>query len=532
MKKLFILLVLILFNTFILCSCQKDGEVIVDQDKIDEVIYYIDDLPKNIRLSDKDSVIFIMGMYNDLSEEEKKLVSNYDKLEAAYNKIYALDNQDTLLNEYLKEVGDKCLKEIPDTLDKKVGKLNFISDYNYTNDYVSYTFTIVWESDNTDIITNKGQVFHDNGNDVSVNIKITVKYKNSSYDNNKDVLVLKDDTYKSLSKGQVIIAYCYEYSGIRDNDLKVIDIVNYCFAQIRENKDGFYIDISELNQIGKIKELHDAGIRVCLSIGGWRDDSDDWIPFQNAAKTEEGRIQVANGILEILKTYELDGVDMDWEYPRSSDKNNFTLLMRQIRDTLKEEDGRYIVSAAVPSSLNTKRYDYQALNEILDYFNVMTYDMETSSNTSYQSALYTSSYSRYSTDDAIKSIINAGVDKKKVVLGMAFYGKKYTGVSNNNMGRGEKYNSKTFITYTEIYQKYLSQGISSYYDQSAGSNYLYDEANNVFVCFEGEETIKAKCEYAISKDIGGVMWWSYEDDKTGTLMSYLDDMYNQLKHIE
>ena len=46
------------------------------------------------------------------------------------------------------------------------------------------------------------------------------------------------------------------------------------------------------------------------------------------------------------------------------------------------------------------------------------------------------------------------------------------------------------------------------------------------------ETIKAKCEYAISKDIGGIMWWSYEDDKTGTLMSYLDEMYPKLKHLE
>ena len=73
-------------------------------------------------------------------------------------------------------------------------------------------------------------------------------------------------------------------------------------------------------------------------------------------------------------------------------------------------------------------------------------------------------------------------------------------------------------------------GIESKYDSSAGSNYLYDTENKIFICFEGEETIKAKCEYAISKDIGGVMWWSYENDKKGILMSYLDDMYNALKH--
>ena len=530
MKKLLVIILLIF--SILLCACKTEEEIKIDQDKIDEVVFYIDDLPNigRISIKDKDSIIYIMGMYNELSEDEKKLVNNYDKLEEAYNKINAIENEEELIDSYLKEACDKILLTIPDVIENSKWHLDFIDKYNFSNDYVSYEFNVLWTSDNENIITDSGNVYHEM-EDREVKINIAVIYRNHRYDANKQVIV-RADNFKNINQGQVIIAYCYEYTGIRENDLKTIDIVNYCFAQIRENSNGFYIDISELSQIYKIKELHDSGIRVCLSIGGWRDDSDDWIPYQNAAKTEEGRKQVANAILDILERCELDGVDMDWEYPRSSDKDNFTLLMKEIRDTLKAKNERYLVSAAVPSSLNSKRYDYTALNEILDYFNVMTYDMETSSNTSYQSALYTSSYSRYSTDDAIKSIINAGVDKRKVVLGMAFYGKKYTGVSADNSGRGNKYSSKSFITYTEIYQTYLSKGMTSYYDSNAGSNYLYDEANNVFVCFEDEETIKAKCEYAISKDIGGVMWWSYEDDKTGTLMSYLGDMYNSLKHIE
>ncbi|MBP5407760.1 MAG: glycoside hydrolase family 18 protein [Bacilli bacterium] len=529
MKKVLIILVFI-FSLLTLSACVKEEVIDIDQDKVDEVVYYIDDLPKNIRISDKDSVIFIMAMYDELNDDEKKLVDNYQKLLDAYNKINAIENEDSLMNSYLQEACEDILNNIPDVIDNTKWSLGIDDEYEYKNEYVSYTFLVSIGSDNESIITSNGKVYHDNL-DVTVDVNIEVSYRTYNYSGSKKVKVLADN-FKNLNQGQVIIAYCYEYTGIREADLHTIDIVNYCFAQIRENNNGFYIDISELSQINRIKELHAAGIRVCMSIGGWRDDSDDWIPYQKASKTEEGRKQVANAILDIMERYELDGIDMDWEYPRSDDKNNFTLLMKEIRDTLKAKNQKYIISAAVPSSLNTRRYDYVALNEILDYFNVMTYDMETSSNTSYQSALYTSSYSRYSTDDAVKSIINAGVDKRKVVLGMAFYGKKYTNVGNNNMGRGEKYGSKIYITYTEIYNNYLSKGIESYYDSNAGSNYIYDEANKVFICYEDEETIKAKCEYAISKDIGGIMWWSYENDKTGTLMSYLDDMYNKLKHIE
>ena len=528
MKK--ILLIIIFIFCCLLCACKTEETVNIDQDKVDEVIYYIDDLPSNIKINHKETVIYIMGMYNELNDDEKKLVSNYNILLDAYNKINAIENEDSLMNSYLQEAVDNILNSIQSTIDNNKWYLDFESTYEYKNDYVEYIFNVTYNSDNEAIITNSGKVYHDI-RDVDVNLSVSAAYRGYSYTGSKKVSV-SADTYKNINQGQVIISYCYEYTGVREKDLKVIDIVNYCFAQIKENSDGFYIDISELNQISKIKELHDYGIRVCMSIGGWQDDSSAWVPYQNAAKTESGRKQVANSILDILERYELDGVDMDWEYPRSDDKNNFTLLMKEIRDTLKAKNERYLVSAAVPSSLNTRRYDYVALNEILDYFNVMTYDMETSSNTSYQSALYTSTYSRYSTDDAVKSIINAGVDKRKVVLGMAFYGKKFTGVDSSNNGRGNKYESKREISFTEIYNSYISKAYQSIYDENAGSNYIYDAENKVFICFEGEETIKAKCEYAISKDIGGIMWWSYENDQNGILMSYLDEMYNKLKYLE
>ena len=529
MKKVLILIIII-FSCLFIWGCKKEEEIEINQDKVDEVIFYIDDLPSNIKINHKDAVYYIMGMYDELNDDEKKLISNYQKLLDAYNKIKEIENEDSLMNHYLEVAVKDILSSIPDILDNNKWYLDIDSIYEYKTEYFEYNFNITYESDNDNIITSSGKIFHDMM-DVDVNLKVSATYKTYSYNETKKIKVLADN-YKNINQGQVIIAYCYEYTGIREKDLHTIDIVNYCFAQIRENNNGFYIDISELSQINKIKELHASGIRVCMSLGGWRDDSDDWIPYQNAASTESSRKQVANAILEIIERYQLDGVDMDWEYPRSNDKDNFTLLMKEIRDTLKAKNEKYLISAAVPSSLNTKRYDYVALNKILDYFNVMTYDMETSSNTSYQSALYTSTYSRYSTDDAVKSIINAGVDKSKVVLGMAFYGKKYSNVDNTNNGRGQKYTTKTYINYTDIYNSYLNKGYISYYDSDAGSNYIYDEVNKVFICFEGEETIKAKCEYAISKDIGGIMWWSYEDDKTGTLMSYLDEMYSDLKHLE
>ena len=104
MKKIFILIIFIFSFLIILSGCSHEEVSSINQDKVDEVIYYIDDLPSNIKISHKDSVYYIMDMYNELNDEEKKLVTNYQKLKDAYNKIQAFENEDSLMESILKTI--------------------------------------------------------------------------------------------------------------------------------------------------------------------------------------------------------------------------------------------------------------------------------------------------------------------------------------------------------------------------------------------------------------------------------------------
>ena len=101
MKKIFILIIFI-FCCLTVCGCSHEDISNIDQDKVDEVIYYIDDLPSNIKLSHKDTVDYIMGMYNELNDEEKNLVTNYLKLYQANRKIKVLEDEDNLIKDVLK----------------------------------------------------------------------------------------------------------------------------------------------------------------------------------------------------------------------------------------------------------------------------------------------------------------------------------------------------------------------------------------------------------------------------------------------
>ena len=140
---------------------------------------------------------------------------------------------------------------------------------------------------------------------------------------------------------KLLVAYSYGgYQLICKEARQVLDVINTCFASISKRVvDGqteFYLNVSGINGIQYFKDFHKYDIKVCISIGGWHDDSSYWNTYSEAASTEEYRKMVAESCLAVLEQYDLDGIDMDWEYPKTGDKDNFTLLMKEISDTLKE----------------------------------------------------------------------------------------------------------------------------------------------------------------------------------------------------
>ena len=72
--------------------------------------------------------------------------------------------------------------------------------------------------------------------------------------------------------------------------------------------------------------------------------------FSDAASTDASRSAFARSAVELLREHALDGIDLDWEYPgqgiagikfRHEDKQNFTLLLKSVRQQLdRQKDAR------------------------------------------------------------------------------------------------------------------------------------------------------------------------------------------------
>jgi len=300
--------------------------------------------------------------------------------------------------------------------------------------------------------------------------------------------------------GKVVLAYVTSWSQVMP-DPSCITHINYAFGHVTDSFDGVRIDNEErLRQIVSLKKQK-SSLKVMLSIGGWGSGR-----FSEMSSTEMNRKAFAKDCQRIVKTFGLDGIDIDWEYPTSSmsgissspnDTKNFTLLMKAIRKAIGKKKILSIATAA-----SAEYIDFNGVTPYLDYVNIMSYDM---GNPPYHHAgLYRSAnIGGICADEAVKAHIKAGVPAGKLVLGIPFY------------GRGTKELSD-FMDYKDILKiggEYIRD-----WDETAKVPYMKD-ASGRFVCgYEDARSIAIKCQYIMDNNLHGAMYWEYAgDDENGTL---------------
>ncbi|MBE8887738.1 glycosyl hydrolase family 18 protein, partial [Enterobacter hormaechei] len=133
-----------------------------------------------------------------------------------------------------------------------------------------------------------------------------------------------------------------------------------------------------------------------------------------------------------------DGIDLDWEYPVNgawglvestpADRDNFTALLKEMRDAFGKKK---LVTIAVGANAESPKswVDVKAIAPLLDYINLMTYDM--AYGTQYFNAnLYDSSAwptvaaaDKYSVDFVVNNYLAAGLKPQQMNLGIGFYGR-------------------------------------------------------------------------------------------------------------
>lgn len=117
---------------------------------------------------------------------------------------------------------------------------------------------------------------------------------------------------------------------------------------------------------------HAAGVKVLLSLGG----ADSGKYFDPLLHDRAATDHFIEGVVAIVLKHGYDGVDIDWEYPKETHgRDGFTYLATQFRKRLDAQKPGTLVTAALGSSGTCRWVDLEAVANVIDFVNIMTYDI-------------------------------------------------------------------------------------------------------------------------------------------------------------
>lgn len=241
--------------------------------------------------------------------------------------------------------------------------------------------------------------------------------------------------------------------------------INYSF--LIPNTDGTF---ASLNNAWKLQQIvgvaHSQNVRVNIAVGGWGWDNQ----FETMASDPESRSAFVQNLLAVVNQYQLDGVDIDWEYPdQGQSSKNYLALMQELRAALPDKE---ISTAVISYGDETGLGIPNEVFDLVDFVNVMTYDGEVHG-------------SMAEFEQGLNYWSERGVPQEKINIGLPFYTRP------------------SEISFAKLIQT----------DPTAAQLDSF-EYNGSLERYNGIPTVQAKTKLAMQK-AGGIMFWALDHDAQG-----------------
>ncbi|MEU0164555.1 glycoside hydrolase family 18 protein [Streptomyces iakyrus] len=274
------------------------------------------------------------------------------------------------------------------------------------------------------------------------------------------------------------------------------------------------------NQLRKLKQKH-PDLKVLWSFGGWT-----WSGgFGEAAKNPAAFAQSCYDLVENSRWADVfDGIDIDWEYPNTcgatcdtSGKAAFGNLMQALRAKFGQ---RNLVTAAITADATPggkiDAADYAGAARYVDWYNPMTYDFfgawDAAGPTAPHSPL--TSYSGIPKADnhssaTIAKLKGLGIPASKLLLGIGFYGRGWTGVTQ--AAPGGTATGPAAGTYEQGIEDYkVLKSTCPATGTVAGTAYAKCGGN--WWSYDTPATIGTKMNYKNQQGLGGTFFWELSGD--------------------
>lgn len=280
------------------------------------------------------------------------------------------------------------------------------------------------------------------------------------------------------------------------SSLQTDKLTHIMYAFLIPQADGSVLPLAEEENVRQlIKKAHADNCKVYIAVGGWSYNN---VPlaqtFETVATDDALRKKLIQSITDVVKEYNFDGVELDWEYPTQNSASYYEALIVELSKEL-EKDNKHLTAALNGAWSSTEgpevsNYVSDACLDAFEFINVMSYDMNNDQHSPFWFA-----------NTSIDYWLTRGVSPEKIVLGMPLYARP------------------TFMQYRHLVEK----------DKSFAYN-DYAVIDGVTSYYNGLPTLCKKTILAAYK-AGGVMLFDVNEDTNDntSIVSMIDYVIDQIE---
>ncbi|KAF6212525.1 hypothetical protein GE061_013048 [Apolygus lucorum] len=351
---------------------------------------------------------------------------------------------------------------------------------------------------------------------------------------------------RQMKEEKKVVCYFTNWSWYRKGDGKFLpehiepslctDII-YAFASLDPNTltiTAFdpWADLDN-SMYKRLTALRELGVNVLLGIGGWTDSSGE--KYSKLVSSGTNRRVFVGSVVAFLRKYDFSGLSVEWNYPvcwqsdckagPPSDKNNFAKLIQELRDAFDKETPRLrlAVSLSGYAEIIESSYDLRSISSNVDFMTVMSYDYHgawegITGHVAPLKGLSGDKLPMYNAAAAVKTLIDGGAEKSKLILGVPLYGQTFElkspkehdiGSEVSGPGNPGQFTSQPgMMSYYEICFRIVKHNWKK--SDSPYGPYAY--SGDQWVSFDDEDSIKRKADFVKSEGLGGIMAWTVDMD--------------------
>jgi chitinase len=314
--------------------------------------------------------------------------------------------------------------------------------------------------------------------------------------------------FGNVQNGQCVIGDAYaDYERAYDANLSVDGVADTWDQPLR----------GSFNQLRKLKKAY-PNIKVIWSFGGWT-----WSGgFGQAAANPTAFANSCYNLVEDPRWADVfDGIDIDWEYPNdcglTCDTSGFSAYKNMIQALRARFGTSALVTSAIgaaPSKINAA--DYAGAAQYLDFIMPMTYDyfgaFAAKGPTAPHSALFGYSgipTAEFYSDAAVQLLKAKGIPDSKILLGVGFYGRGWSGVTQAAPG-GVATGAATGSYEAGIEDYKVLKNTCPATGTVGGTAYAFCSGN--WWSYDTPQTMVGKMDYVHQQNLGGTFFWELSGD--------------------